>query len=173
MWKFVTASAPGCDPWDWRPFLIGLGITAAYWPGISGAGTTPRWIIAALLSIVLFCRIEHQVKLTVAHVLGLAFVAWSLATLFWSEYPDDTIGAGVLLLMLVVAFCVGGFADMRSIYLGCAAGLLISDGIAVAQMMGWNEVLAANVPAGLFLNKNYFAEMSTLVAVALMAERLW
>jgi hypothetical protein len=154
-------------------FLLGLGITAAYWPGISGAASTPRWIIAALLSVVLFCRIEHQVRLTAAHVLGLAFVVWSLATLFWSEHPDDTIGAGVLLLMMVAAFCVGGFADMKAVYLGCAAGLLISDVVAVAQMAGWDGPLAANVPAGLFVNKNYFAEMSALVAVALIAERLW
>lgn len=155
-------------------FIVGFLITAAYWPGISGAMTTPRWIIGALVfPTVLFCR-QIPIKVTIAHLFGALFVAWALLTFVWSEHREDTIGDGWQLLVLVSAFCAGSLLEKPlPVYLGAAAGLLVSDGFAAAQITGWVGPLQANVPAGLFLNRNFFAEMSALVAVALIAERIW
>lgn len=155
-------------------FIVGLLLTAAYWPGISGAMTAPRWIVGAVVfPTILFCR-QTPIRITLAHVLGFLFVAWAFTTFFWSEYGEDTLGDGWVLLVLLSAFCAGSLIESPlPIYLGAAAGLLVSDGFAVAQLTGWVGPLQANVPAGLFLNRNFFAEMSALIAVALIAERLW
>jgi hypothetical protein len=156
------------------PFLVSCLITAAYWPGISGAATSPRWIIAAVFSsVILFLR-QDKITVRLPHVLGLLFVMWSLASFGWSEYQEDTIGAGFCLLAVVSVFLLGSSGDWtRQVYLGCAAGLLICDGFAVAQLCGFHGVLANSVPASLFINKNFYAEISALVAVALLGERLW
>jgi hypothetical protein len=150
-------------------FLFGLAVTAAYWPGISGAGTSPRWIIAAIILPAAGFLPQHG-RLTLAHVLGGAFVLWACASFFWSEYPDDTFGALFLMLVLVAAFQVGAaltHEQMTGLWLGAAAGLIASDFVAFAQLAGWEGPLAANVPAGLFLNRNFYGEASALVAVAL------
>jgi hypothetical protein len=155
-------------------FLIGLLLTAAYWPGISGAATSPRWIIAAMIFPTILFLKRERIVVTVPHLVGLLFLAWSLASFFWSEHPESTIGAAWHLLILLAAFGAGRFLENpRQLYLGAAAGLLISDGCAFAQLAGWQGLLWANVPAGLFVNRNFFAEASALVAVALVAERLW
>lgn len=156
------------------PAVLSFVIAVAYWPGVSGASTSPRWIIAAILfPAILFCR-HDRIPLTISGLLGLLFVGWSLASVGWSEHPVDTIGAGWQFLVLVSAFCVGATTtSMRPIYIGAALGLLISDGFAVAQFSGWVGPLQANVPAGLFVNRNFFAEISALIAVALISERLW
>jgi hypothetical protein len=151
-------------------FLFGLAVTATYWPGISGAATSPRWIIAAVVLPIAALRLPGPHRLTLAHVLGGAFVAWACASFIWSDYPDDTFGALFLLLVLTAGFQVGEAlepAQMRKLWFGAAAGLIVSDFVAFAQLAGWEGPLAANVPAGLFINRNFYGEASALVFVAL------
>jgi hypothetical protein len=151
-------------------FLFGLAVTAAYWPGISGAATSPRWIIAAVVLPIAAVHLPGPHRLTLAHVLGGAFVAWACASFIWSDYPDDTFGALFLLLVLTAAFQVGAAlepAQMHKLWFGAAAGLIVSDFVAFAQLAGWEGPLAANVPAGLFINRNFYGEASALVFVAL------
>jgi hypothetical protein len=151
-------------------FLFGLAVTAAYWPGISGAATSPRWIIAAVVLPIAALSLPQAPRLTLAHVLGGAFVAWACASFIWSDYPDDTFGALFLLLVLMAAFQVAAALereDMTNLWFGAAAGLIVSDFVAFAQLAGWEGPLAANVPAGLFINRNFYGEASALVFVAL------
>jgi hypothetical protein len=151
-------------------FLFGLAVTAAYWPGISGAATSPRWIIAAVVLPIAALHLPGPHRLTLAHAMGGAFVAWACASFIWSDYPDDTFGALFLLLVLTAAFQVGEALerkDMTNLWFGAAAGLFVSDAVAFAQLAGWEGPLAANVPAGLFINRNFYGEASALVFVAL------
>ena len=155
------------------PFLLGAAITAAYWPGTSGAPTSLRWIIAAVICSGLAFLCHRARPVAWADVLGALFVGWALSSFAWSETPLDTIGAGLILLVLVAAYMAGAaIEDMRPLWLGAAAGLLTSDATAIAQLAGWEGPLQNNVPAGLFINRNYFAEASALVLVGCAAEGL-
>jgi len=154
-------------------FAFGLLLTVAYWPGISGAATTPRWDVAALLTIVLFAA--PRIRLTAAHCVGVALVGWLLLTLTWSEGRLDGVDAAFKLIIIAVAFAVGGLIeDVKSLFAGAAVGITVSSGIAIAQVYGWQGLPSyADLPSGLFYNADRLASAAALVFVGAVALRLW
>ncbi len=71
-------------------------------------------------------------------------------------------------------FCIGSsLTSLRPVYIGMAAGLSLSSVAAIAQVYGWTGVDQFSVPGGLFINPNFMAECAVMVAVALVAERMW
>ena len=157
-------------------YLFGFAIAVAYWPGISGAATSPRWAVAAFLAAILAMTWE-RIRFTWAHLIGALFLCWSFATYAWSLSPFDTIGASWKLIIAGCAFCVGTQTPkLRPVYVGAAIGLIVSTFVALAQWSG--TVVVPDLPIwtfapGLFVNELFFAEALALIVIALMAEGLW
>lgn len=159
-----------CSNSDWWTMAaLGALTTAAYWPGISGAATSPRWATMAAVPWLL-----RQQRMTAAHWIGGAFIAWSAATLLWTASPLDGGKALFIELMAAACFCLGSqLTSLRGLWVGAALGMTVSSGFAIAQLLGFVPFQTINQTAGLFLNGNYMAEAAALVLVALVAERLW
>lgn len=153
-------------------FNIGLALMAAYWPGIAGAATTPRWLVGCAIIVLLF--FAARIRLTIVHGVGLALVAWLLLSLAWSAAPLDGSDAAAKILIIVGVFAYGStLQDLRPFVAGAALGLMISGAVAVAQALGWDAIPSYHYAAGLFQNGNRMAEAAALVLAGVIAYRLW
>lgn len=152
---------------------LGCLVTTTYWPGIAGAANSSRWIVLGCVSGWLLLYPE-RIRITAAHLAGALFVGWAFLTYLWSSSPQDTIGWGLRLAILAAVFCLGSMCrDMRPVYAGVTLGLIPSYLVAIAQFSGWHGIPDRGAPAGLFVNQNFYAEICALVAVALIAEKMW
>jgi hypothetical protein len=159
------------------PFLLGFAVMAAYWPGIAGAATTPRWIVIGVGAWLLFFFAD-RVTMTLAHVLGLVFLGWCVLTLSWSVDFGGGIGELLHLIALAGAFALAStMQSLRPVLAGASMGLAISSAIVIAQWLGWNPESLPSYwserPAALFVNANYLGEAAGLVIVGCMGYRLW
>lgn len=156
--------------------IFGFALTSAYWPGITGAATTPRWLVASLLVVALF--FIPRVRLTVTHWLGLILIGWLLLSLLWSEGQIDGVDAGIKLVIVATAFAVGStLSDTRPLLIGASVGIGVSSCFVIAQWLGWSGIETYdNRLAGLFYNRDRLASAAAMVAIWLCADRpsrLW
>ena len=151
--------------------ILGFLLTALYVPGISGAATTPRWALLAIALPLLLWNKPN--KLTIIHLLGLMFVAWSALSLLWTSNQLDGIGELIKVMILAQVFAYGSVLDdIIPIFLGMASGLLLSSAIAVAEIAWPGIVLTTTVaPSGLFINSGSLAEIAALVLIGLVYDR--
>jgi hypothetical protein len=154
-------------------FVFGVSLFVCYWPGISGAGTSPRW---ALLAAVAFVGVFTcgRLRVTLLHIVGAVLIAWALASYLWTAAPLDTIGAAWKLVVVGCVFAIASqCGDLKPFYFGAAAGAGISGLIAIAQLCGYALVpdVTPDQPVGLFINRLVMAEAAALVGVALIAAR--
>lgn len=161
----------------WSAF--GFALMTAYWPGISGAATTPRWIVGALLAVVLF--FAPRVRMTAAHWLGLALIGWLFLSLAWNDGGTDGrldgVANGFDLLICLIAFAVGSsFVLVIPVLAGAALGIGVNSAVAVMQWYGLHGPVETifGGDAGLFVNADRLAAAAAMVAVGLVAlPRLW
>ena len=157
--------------WLWGAF--GLALMVAYWPGISGVATTPRWDVAALLALVLF--VSPRGTMTRTHKIGLALIGWLAITLLWSAGAGRLDGANELfqLMLIAVAFSAAAIdCDADALLVGAALGIGLNSAVAIAQWYGWrlgDEII--DVPSGLFFNPARMAAAAALVIAGLMGVR--
>jgi hypothetical protein len=149
-------------------------MTGLVYPPLYGFATTPRWATAALLGIALF--FAPRVRMTAAHWIGLALLAWMFATLYWSEGRFDGTDAAFRLTVVAVAFTIGStIEDLKPLIIGSVIGIGLSSAVALLQISGFN--VAAQYDgccAGLFYNRNMLAATAAVVAIGLIAlPRLW
>lgn len=129
-------------------------------------------LIAVIPAAMLF--FSGQIKFTTAHLAGLLFGAWCLATLSWTDTPLDSQGAAAKLILLGTVFCLGSILkDLRPVMTGFALGLMISSVIVLAQVSGYRFLPEVESPSGLFVNRNFLAEAAALCIVGCVAYRLW
>jgi hypothetical protein len=141
----------------------------AFWPGMLGAGLTPRWAVLWVGLPIL----AVPPRMTAIGWVGASFLAFAVLSLAWSPFPFDGVyelavfGAGAL------AFCLGSNLErLGHVFYGAALGLLPSSTIAVIQ---WFHGPIADIlqltphPSGLFVNANMMAEASALVVCGLIA----
>lgn len=131
----------------WSIPALGFAITAAIWPGLQGAATSPRWAIAAL-------------TLPWLHWSAFPFVAW-----LWLRLEFDP---AVHWTILTAAFCCGfKTEDITPTIKAIGAAIALCSLVAIGQAyfdFGWIPQVAT--PGGLFLNKNLMGEMAALVFAA-------
>lgn len=153
--------------------IFGFALMTAFWPGISGAATTPRWIVAALLGFSWFGMARAPISLT--GTIGCVLLAWLFLSVSWSAGSLDGLDAAVKLSLAGIAFVVGTeIADLRPLFVGAAIGLAISSLVAVLQVLGWHGVPSIDdTPAGLFVNRDRLAAAAALVAIGLVVFRQW
>ena len=168
-------------------FTIGLLLMVAYCPALSGATTTLRWDVAALIALALF--FAPIGRLTSAHWFGGALLAWLIASIAWSSAPYYGVNTAAQCLAAAVAFAFGAtLLDIRPLIAGAAVGLAISSLVAVGQWFGLHvididpfgwfgwapvDIKQYGYPGGLFYNGNRLAEVAVLVLVAAVATRMW
>ena len=146
---------------------------AAYWPGISGIATTPRWDIGAALAIPLF--FAPRLRMTAASVFGLLLVGFLILSLSWSEGWRDGVDQALKITVIAGAFAYGMTLDHLDGFLkGAACGLMVSLGVVVLQAFGSDWFPFHLRPAGLFFNPDYMAEVTAcVIAIALWRLPLW
>ena len=162
--------------------VLGFALSVAYDPFIAGGAATPRWTVMALALIAL--PFLGRGRITWAHVAGLAFVGWALASLGWSQAWYDSHDALLKLLILAGMFLLGSrIEDMRTFWIGAGLGLLPSAAMIALEASGLVDILGIprspglfvghQFPAGMYGNGLFYAEAATLVAVALAVSRQW
>ena len=151
--------------------LIGFALMVAYCPAIADNASTPRWIVGAAIALPLF--FAPRIDLRAAHWLGLALLAWLLASLSWSEGRLDGLDEAVKLVIVALAFAYGAtISEPKWLLTGAIAGIAVSSAIAVLQWYGWTGIESFARPGGLFYNGDRLAEAAALVAVAALALRI-
>ena len=159
--------------------LFAFAITVLHYPGFIEPGNTARWIALSLLlpAFLLFNR--HKNPPTVAHWLGLAWLAWAAITLLWAHsFYDGLIGLWRWLL-IGMAFYLGSNMSARSMAWTAGAialGTALNGLLALGQYsdLTFDFVLETVSPAGTFANKNYLAEASLVgLVLALSMPRWW
>lgn len=156
--------------------LLAFGTTVAFWPGVYGPATAPRWMLltVALPLLLLFTRPAPEV--TWPHRLGLALLAWAALTMLWTPQPLDGLEVLVQLSVGAAAFIVGArAASLEWFYAGLGSGVAFSVGLALAQWYDPSSVAWTRTvyPAGLFVNAGVLAEAAVLVLVVAVAQRMW
>lgn len=145
--------------------IFGFLLTALFVPGLSGAATTPRWALLAL-AVAAFVPLVRQ-KLTLAHLLGVAFLAWAALSLAWTAHLADGIDALLKLVILAGLFRIGAATEsLDRFFAGAAAGIGVSSVVAIAQTFGWRWIpWNATYPGGLFMNSVSMGEAAALVLI--------
>lgn len=156
--------------------LLGFSASAAFWPGLLGAATTPRW--AALAILIPLCllfvpsyRFREDIS---AWMFACLFAAG--ASLFWTSDVYRGTDMFIHLIILAGAFCLGAAVkDISPVWTGFAWGIVISSGLAIAQVFGYEGIAQADGsgPAGLFMNRNAFAEAAAVALIACLVHRRW
>lgn len=147
--------------------LLGLALPLAYWPGIAGAASAPRWWLVFIVTplLLLLARLQW----TTGHWLGAAFFVTCFVTP--STIPGATTIALVQLVAMGGAFCLGAALESTvPLWRGLALGLACNLPFMLAQGFGYNPLEAAPVggAVGLFLNRDTFAELGAVVLVGLL-----
>lgn len=149
--------------------LFGFALTALFVPDWSGAATTPRWALAAIVLPLLMRR--SGALFTAAHLFGLLFVAYAAASVLWSPQQWEAIDALLKLIVLAEAFVLGSqLRDIRPIVAGAALGLGVSSAVI---LLGIQVPQTSDYPAGLFVNSNALGEIAALALVGVVVHRVW
>lgn len=150
--------------------LVSLALPLLFWEGFAEAANTPKWILLSAVLPFLF-----RARWSRGHTVLTIWLAWCALTVLWGPVYE-----GVMRLwqfaILFAAFCIGSSLDNRDyrwcIY-GFAVGVFVSIPIMAFQYFGWEGVKQAVPPAGLWMNKNYLAEVCLFAAVGLACLRSW
>src|ERR1700691_3460850 len=150
--------------------LWGFAVATAFLPGIYSAPFMPRWWAFAI-GIAFVPRLDlRRIDERILWCMGIALL-WSGLTLLWTP----ALYGGGLLFGFTVLFCVAVVASAsatqedRELGLnGFALGIALSAAIGLGQrFFGYSGVIEAipNQAAGLFFNREVFAEVSAPIAV--------
>jgi hypothetical protein len=152
--------------------VAALLVSVAYIPGVSGAGFTSRWLVLAIVSVLLF-GVAH-IRETPALRWGIALLAYAAISIAFEPVFWEGLNGYIQLLILGLIFLLGSqVEDLRPVYAGLALGITINLGFVIAQMLGKTPVLWVNVPAGLFVNRAFLGEAAALAVVGALVSRLW
>lgn len=144
-------------------FFFGLVLSVAWLPFAIDPAMPVRWAVAAVFAPLIM----------LSRNLPRPLEGWGLVCLFclgvgvaWNPFQGSGLEELAHLVILACVFCVGAAGSPTGFWRGTAAGLAVSVGVAIAQLYGWEGVKQYAVPAGLFANKNVFAEAGLVVMAA-------
>src|ERR1017187_1438633 len=151
---------------------VGFILAATYWPGLSGAAEASRW--ASLCLLVPIALFFVRVEWTAVHVVGSLLFGWAVLSLLWTPVWYDGVAALMQLTILAGAFLIGASRGAGSLWKGLGCGLLFSSIICIVQALGFQPVADTGAASsGLFVNPDVLAEITAVVFIALILERLW
>lgn len=152
--------------------LFGFTVMTAFVPGVIGATVNTAWAVMWLVAP--FLLLKCKINVTIIHILGLLFLSYAALTLLWAPH-------GLLELMQMLALAsvfVWGYSlkDLRSVTIGLSIGLAISSTIAIMQYLKIDLPIVTALggkPAGLFINSNIYAEVSGMILVLILINKLY
>jgi O-antigen ligase len=152
--------------------VVGFLLAATFWPGLAGAAEASRW--ASLCILVPIALFFVRVRLTFVHLVGGFLFGWAVLSLMWTPVWYDGVAALMQLTILVGAVLIGAGGKVDGLWKGLGLGLLVSSALCIFQALGFHPVIdAGQAPAGLFVNQDVLAEITAVVFIALVFERLW
>lgn len=155
----------------WFPVVAFLTMVA-FCPLWEGGALATRWGVIAIGTplLLLLC----DLRLTPLHYAGGALLLWGLVTMLWTPVAATGVGEFAKWALLATTFLVAAeVEDLRWTYIAIIAGVAISGGVAIAQSLGFSAVPQLNTPAGLFVNRNYLAEIATATLILTIGLRQW
>lgn len=154
---------------------LSFAVCIAAWPTISGGALAPRWAVMSIA--VPLMTVTLRPRLTPAHRLGMAFLCYAAISLLWTPVIYDGLNSLWQLAVLAGLFCIG--AELRSfwqVYIGLTLGLVGSAVIVGLQLAGiatpFSVAEATPIPAGLFVNSNFMAEIAAPVLIGMLPSPL-
>jgi O-antigen ligase len=128
----------------------------------------------------------RPVKWRLELFLLIGFLAWCALSLLWSVSWLDGIDRLWQFVLFVVAFAVATTLTKRQfgfVILGAGLGMLVNTIIVIAQFTSSlgltaflpyiSEIAQVNVPAGLFLNRNFLAEAGLIIVAVTLGMPFW
>jgi hypothetical protein len=151
--------------------LLGIAIMIAFVPGVIGLASITSWAVMWLVMPVLL--LKCKIEITIIHILGLVFLSYAALSLLWS--PHGTLELMQLLVLASVFVWAYTLQNLRKIIIGLAIGLAVSSIIAVLQYFQLETLVLKNTPnpSGLFVNSNIFAEVSGMLLILILINKLW
>jgi hypothetical protein len=151
--------------------LLGIAIMTAYMPGVIGFVSITSWAVMWLVMpiFILKCKID----VTFIHILGMMFLSYSALSLLWS--PHGMLELMQLLALASVFVWGSTLKDLKSVIVGLSIGLAFSSVLAIFQFFGFNDFVYSGTPrpSGLFFNSNIFAEISGMLLLLILINKLW
>jgi hypothetical protein len=150
--------------------ILAIAVLTAYIPGYTGATIPTGWAVLWLIMPILLlrCKIEPFP----VYGWGAAFLLYAGLSLLWS--PHGLLAFMQLCALASVFLWATTLPDLRKVSIGLAIGLGISGDISLFQWSGFQSIFrVTDFPSGLFVNSNVFAEVSAMILVLLLVNRLW
>lgn len=163
-----------CAPGLWLGALS-FAVAVAYLPGALMPGTSLRWVVLAVGLPALLHFLPRVHKVNMGELLGLSLLAFAALSLSWTPNIWDGLNALAILLILAVAFVIGGrVPSLLPAYVGLGLGMAVNSGVVLAQeFAALDSVWQKYPPSGLFVSKNWMAEAAALALVGLLGHRRW
>ncbi len=157
--------------------VLSFLISIAYWPGVSGGSTTPRW---ALLSVFIpFLLMFNRVPLTVGHLCGIFFLAYAGVSIAWAPFLPFALNAYWQMILMAGAFALGSsLTSLRSVLIALGVGFALNGMFVIIQGIWWNPWHYLETPGNpnivaTFINGNLLAECTAITLIGLAAYRVW
>lgn len=168
----MWGEAPNPTVERWLLPALAFVVSVAYWPFWHDGAVSPKWSLMALSALLLFMV---RPRLSSAHWIGAAFIAWSAVTLSWAVSPYDGIGWLIKMMILWCVFLIASSGiDLRRTWVALGVGVGVSGVMALIEVVGIGRLAPAAIgPAGLFGNKNYLAEAGVLMLIVAIHYRMW
>lgn len=152
-------------------FLLGLALSLAYIPGITGNALPTGW---AVLSLVLPLTLWKKADMTLFHWLGALFLIYAAISSLWAPEPWDAVWRLWQFGILALGFRLGATSiDLKPLWKGLAVGVGISSFVAVMQHSGYNWLPHATPYPGIYYNGVASGAITALTIVALCSNGLW
>lgn len=144
----------------------------AYMPGVIGLVSITSWAVMWLVMpmLLLKCKIE----ITLIHILGIAFLSYAALSLLWS--PHGMLELMQLLALASVFVWGSTLKDLKNVTIGLSIGLAVSSVLAIFQFLGIETFVytyGGAKPSGLFVNPNVYSEISAMVLLLILINKLW
>ena len=164
--------------------ILSFLITVLYWPDFVSPANNPKWVLlSAVIPLILLLR---TVKWSRAHKLGMAWLVWAAATVFWATSTPDGFMRLWQFMLAGGIFAIGSTLtprQLRNCLCAFCLGVALNAIIGILQAVGWFDPLFtvggrpfpfhATPVAGLQVNGNYMAEMGLVAFVAAFCLKKW
>lgn len=150
--------------------LLGIAIMTAFMPGVIGLVSITSWAVMWLVVPVLLLKCE--IEINIINILGAVFLSYAALSLLWS--PHGMLELMQLLALASVFVWGSTLKDLKNVTIGLSIGLAFSSVLAIFQFFGINIVYSGTIrPSGLFFNSNIFAEISGMLLLLILINKLW
>lgn len=136
--------------------------TVLYVPFITGAATSPRWCLGAVIFPLCIICLLRSIQLNLIIIVGSLFLVFAAITLN-RAYGYQSYYEYFKFIILAEIFVIGYYLnDLKKVFIGAALGIGVSSVLVLAGFKG-----------GLFININTLAELSVIVLVGLCVYKLY